>query len=225
MKKLKWIGAGALAFGIQQASATTLQIELTQVHLKYNGTTIYDSGNILVGLSKSTSLVGVSASATYSIDDNTVGIELNPITHPLSVDIKLTPSGPISNGGSTALNAGGNVNFERSGAFGLQLGNDAGGSVMVTSGIRFDAIGGTTTLGFQSLPFGFVFDPNLPLTYSYSSSQATVHVLNGIVKDFDSTGSLTITQIVPEGGSTAMLLGAGLLGVGILARRKSLNVA
>ena len=113
--------------------------------------------------------------------------------------------------------------FTTVGGYNLQLGIDSI-DLLISSGVFFFT-GSASVLG-QNLPFGLVFDPNLPVQFSYT---ATLPGLSGPANARTgamASGALTIsgTMLIPE-PATAGLLGIGVafLGATFVRRRRHVS--
>jgi hypothetical protein len=192
------------------ARAGLIEIQVSGLDLVYNGTDIYDAGNILGGIgdpAESDPLISMS----FLVDGNLVGT----LTSNIFADVYIKDVFNIPVGGGFVMTGpqGNSFGFDllssnNNPGFGLALNLDrmqvfySGSTVFIAGG------GVASSLANQNLPFGLVIDGSQPISIAFSSSaMSNVTSAGGFLTGFRSSGTGNVRgTLIPEPAALALVM-------------------
>ena len=195
--------------------------------LNYDGSNIYDSGSPLYG-SGNPAQANALTTMSFYVDGSLVG---SVLTTNIFADVAILGVNNLPAGGGVVNSVGDGFSFGTVDlltqnvipGFGLSLAINSMQVFYTGSNIAI-SVSGLGTVQTQNLPFLLSFDPINPITIVMSSANLSgLTTAGGFVTGFNATGTGNIAGTrgadVPEPGTLSML-GIGLLGLALGARRK-----
>jgi hypothetical protein len=205
----------ALTGGVS-AEAKTLTIQFTGLDLVFNGSQIVDTKNPLGG-DGDPAFSDPLASMDFFIDGALVG----SLSSNIWADVALFGVGAIPVAGGTAQIQGGAFDLiTKNQAFGFGLALALNSMTLTYTGnqLALSGVSSSTELIEQALPFGLKIDQ--PIQVLFILGTLTGVTDNGVrLTGFTGSGTGTVSGTALPEPATLLMLGAGMLGVSLRARR------
>jgi hypothetical protein len=230
------LAAAWLLYGSALVHAGRIEVHVTGLDLRYNGTEIVDAASAAGG-GGDPALADSLAAMSFFYDGTLLGTLSTLAGDKIYGDVLIKNLAPIPAGGGpiTSVGGGNNDTFgfdlligDTAPAWGLALNLGTVEGWFGTNGLFLAVSGVASSLPAQNLPFLLEIDENEQISFVFSStSLSNVTSAGGIVTGFQARGTAQVDAqgiVVPE-PSSAVLAVLGMVGLGWAARRRRAQAA